>query len=607
MNKIMKLAALLICAALTLALIPGLTVYGASTISSGRFGDGNNLMWQLDTSGTLTISGQGEMPTLGTGSYPWNKAFSVRIRSVIIEDGITTIGGDAFAYQENLLSATIPDSVTTIRYGVFLSCTNLTEVNIGSGIETIEAWTFLDCKNLKDVYYSGSRGDWAKINIASNNNSLNNAEIHFAKTSPWTVASGSCGPGLYWKLDGDCNLTISGTGYMYDMSDGSPWADESNAIFSIIVEDGVETIGENAFSNLRRVADVSLSDSVTAIGDNAFRGCYNLTSIDIPDSVTELGDGVLYSCSHLTDAKIGSGITSIGSEAFSGCNALVNLELTKGLRTIESRAFYSCQKLETLILPDSVTSIGYMSFSDCSDLKQLHLSSNLTTIGDAAFSGCKSIVSIDIPDSVTHVGESAFKYCTGLTDATIGSGLKNAAYEMFKGCSSLTGVTFGNNTESIEGLIFDGCTSLKSITVPAGLKTVYQGAFRECYSLTDVYYGGSQEDWNAIDIYPSNPCLTNANIHYNSFIPVPPAAEIKNVSVKNDGDRFNVTVTSENVPAYAVMIAAGYSRDGALLETAPVIDSSAVLTDDGIVTVKVFCWDGLKSLHPLCGAVSTEL
>lgn len=584
MNKIMKLTALLICVSLVLALVPGFTVYGASTVASGRFGDGNNLTWKLDSTGTLTISGEGEMPNLNAGSYPWNKNFSVNIRSVVIEDGVTTIGGDAFSYQEHLSEVTTPDSVITIKYSAFYYCTSLTKVNIGRGIETIEWWAFYGCDNLKDVYYSAGRIDWAKINIDSNNGPLTNADIHFSSSATEVIDSGSCGPDLIWTLDSDCTLTISGTGPMDDMSDGSPWADESEIIFNVIVEDGAETIGESAFLALHRVTDVSLPDSVTAIGGNAFGGCSNLKSIDIPDSVTiigekafsgcdsltavtipdsvtELGDGVLSYCHYLTDVKLGSGITYISREAFSNCNRLKNVSIPYGVTIIGQYAFLNCRSLSDLNLPDSITYIEEGAYSACNSLKSINLPSRVRSIGYGAFLGCQWLAYIDLGGSVTDIGDYAFSECYKLAE----------------------------------------------VTIPASVRRIGEYAFGFCYGLADVYYGGSETDWADISIDTGNAYLTSANIHYNSFIPAPPATEIKNVSVKIDGNSITVVAEAVNIPSYAVVIAAAYSADGTLLEVASVIDGSAVLTEDGIVTVKVFCWESIKTLRPMCESASVKL
>ncbi len=66
-----------------------------------------------------------------------------------------------------------------------------------------------------------------------------------------TVASGSCGANLTWKLDSDGVLTISGTGEMDDYYDASSehWYDRRESIKTVIISGGVTSIGSNAFSS----------------------------------------------------------------------------------------------------------------------------------------------------------------------------------------------------------------------------------------------------------------------------------------------------------------------------------------------------------------------
>ena len=91
----------------------------ADTVKSGKCGD--NLTWTLDSEGTLTISGEGAMKDFYCDSYgtdsPWGSdshRIAKRIVSIVIQDGVTSIGDYAFYQLVNLKSVTIPNSVTSI-------------------------------------------------------------------------------------------------------------------------------------------------------------------------------------------------------------------------------------------------------------------------------------------------------------------------------------------------------------------------------------------------------------------------------------------------------------------------------------------------------------
>lgn len=101
--------------------------------------DGDNLTWELDADGTLTISGTGAMAD-GT---PW-KSNANSVKKVVIEDGVTTIGASAFAWCQALADITIPDSVTSIGSRAFSWCHSLSTLTIPDSVTNIDAYAFAD-------------------------------------------------------------------------------------------------------------------------------------------------------------------------------------------------------------------------------------------------------------------------------------------------------------------------------------------------------------------------------------------------------------------------------------------------------------------------------
>ena len=132
--------------------------------------------------------------------------------------------------------------------------------------------------------------------------------------------TGKCGDNLtYTFKDATKTLTISGTGTMYDY-DGDkilPWLDFRDEIKKVVIESGVTSIGNYAFSNTKDI-DVSMSNSVTTIGDHAFERS-SITKIDIGSGVTSIGIRAFAICSELSKISIPDNVTIIGSYAFWGC------------------------------------------------------------------------------------------------------------------------------------------------------------------------------------------------------------------------------------------------------------------------------------------------
>ena len=101
---------------LLIALLMGLSANAEEWVFCGL-----NLTWHLTDNGVLTISGKGKMNDFLYSSHggPWNH---LKIRRIIIGDGVTTIGEFAFYECYALTSVTIPNSVATIRDCAFARC-----------------------------------------------------------------------------------------------------------------------------------------------------------------------------------------------------------------------------------------------------------------------------------------------------------------------------------------------------------------------------------------------------------------------------------------------------------------------------------------------------
>ena len=303
-----------------------------------------------------------------------------------------------------------------------------------------------------------------------------------------TATSGTCGENVTWNFDESTGtLTISGTGAMinYDY-DNRPWESYEDSIKTVVIEDGVTTIGDSAFEDCTGITNITIPDSITSISNLAFSYCDSLTSVAIPDSVTTIGELAFCGCDSLTSVIIGNDVALIGNGAFSGCDSLTSITIPDSVTTIGEYAFSSCSSLTSVIIPNSVTSISDGAYECCDNLTSVTIPDSVTKIGEDAFYNCTSLTSITIPDSVTAIGEDAFSGCFSLTSVTIGDSVTTIGNCAFSGCSSLTSVTIPNSVETIDREAFYGCSSLTCITIPDSVTTIGHEAFRNCISLTSV-------------------------------------------------------------------------------------------------------------------------
>lgn len=281
---------------------------------------GDNLIYMFDeSSGMIMIGANGKedfsMYDYTSDTMPW-KEFKGDIVSVLITDYVTSIGANAFN-----------------------GCKNLAELTIAETVESIGVNAFAGCTGLKTVNYSGDDSAWDAVSIASGNEPL-------LSLKPQTITEGACGEDVnyYFKFSTGI-LAISGTGDMNDYTSSTvPWKDYRDNITSVIVEDGVTSIGNSAFEYCDNLTTVTLGNDVAYIGNYAFNSCDNLSSINLPDSVTNLGLQV-FSETALTTVTIPSDISTIPAASFNGCTNLTAITIPKSVTTIGSGAFYNCPAL----------------------------------------------------------------------------------------------------------------------------------------------------------------------------------------------------------------------------------------------------------------------
>ncbi len=195
-------------------------------------------------------------------------------------------------------------------------------------------------------------------------------------------------------------------------------------ITSVIIPEGVISIGEFAFGGCDNLSSVILPSGLVTIGPMAFSECSCIETIDIPSSVNYIGGGAFNQCSALTSISIPEGITELPYYTepyhevnkhgmFGGCSNLVNVELPDSLTSIGILAFSHCG-VENIVIPDGVTIIESGAFCDCDNLISVELPETVTVIMGGAFMGCNNMQSIYIPDSIEEIGTNAFSECDQL-------------------------------------------------------------------------------------------------------------------------------------------------------------------------------------------------
>ena len=341
-------------------------------------------------------------------------------KNTVIPDGVTSIGGDAFLGCGSLTSITIPNSVTSIGLNAFRECTSLTSIEIPASVTSIGNAAFDGCWSLTSVIiYAPSLtyyGDYAFHNNKSGRKiyvpmaSLGTYQTNWSDYAGDIVGLNSCGDNVYYLYNSTTHtLNIFGSGDMEDyMSvDDRPWADYCGDITTVVIGNGVTSIGRAAFLNCSALTSVSIPACVTSIGGGAFKECTGLTSITIPNSVTIIGEYAFACCSALTSVTFPANLTTIGDHAFWYCTALTSVEIPYGVTTIGDLAFNLCFALTSVTIPNSVTSIGNWALSRTA-LTSVEIPASVTSIGQCAFGNYNLAFVTIYATSVPTLGSAVF-------------------------------------------------------------------------------------------------------------------------------------------------------------------------------------------------------
>lgn len=272
-------------------------------------------------------------------------------------EGSLSVGGVEFGISNNDVITSVDLSATSIkritRYGYamgvsnvyFDNCPSLQSVILPSSLEEIGYNAFCNCPSIETI-------NWSNL------------------TSLKTIASGS----FYSEWDKKyallTNIDLSAT--------------------------KVETIGDNAFENIRALESIKFPSTLKRIGNYAFQYQSNLNNIDLSNTqVTELGNNVFESCSNLQSVSLPTCLKKIGSRTFAGASSSLQINLSN-VEIIGDNAFKDRYLYEVDL--SSATSIGLNAFT--SDLVVTINSSTPANIKPNSFTkGTRFYVTTDAYDT----------------------------------------------------------------------------------------------------------------------------------------------------------------------------------------------------------------
>ena len=442
------------------------TVQAQTTPTSGTTG---SLTWKYDTgTKTLTISGQGDMPDYDwENQAPWQD-YNREMLMLVVEEGVTGIGDNAFRGARNLISVTLSKIVTRIGDNAFAGCWSLPMVTIPAGVTKIGDYAFASCSNL------------ALAPLPAVLQEIGTGAFTWCeKLSAVTIPAGvkKIEPAAFSACSNLQTITVADGNANYIVVDGVLFNKEKTTLVqypagrvatSYVIPKEVTSIGEYAFNSAENLTAVTIPAGVISIGEWAFSNCSKLTSITIPAAVKEIGHYALGSCRSLTEIKVEAANTTYTSAdgvlfdkakktliKYPEGRSAATYAIPAGVTNIEEDAFGRSEKLTSITIPTSVKKIGEGAFQG-SGLTSAVIPEGVDTISSGLFSWCEKLASVTLPASVKAIGDGAFYGCKNLKSLTVGAKTPPAIRDKY----IFLGIPVANVT----------------LTVPKGSKAAYAAA-----------------------------------------------------------------------------------------------------------------------------------
>ena len=442
-------------------------------------------------------------------SFAFSSVGSALQGDIVINEGATIVGAQAFNGCSNITSVNMPNTIITIGGSAYRNCTNLKTAKLPDGIQTIGGGAFFRCSNLLDeieIKEGVTLGDWESFGYSG----ITKLTIGNSVTIPGRSFEGCSNleqltigdnvtikPGGSWGDNysgtfGNCTslktVTIGENLKMPNNTWSAYWFRQCTSLEKITVK-SISEVGQNAFGAVGSAlqGDIVINEGATIVGDRAFNGCSNITSVNMPNTIITIGGSAYRNCTNLKTAKLPDGIQTIGGGAFFRCsNLLDEIEIKEGV-TLGDWESFGYSGITKLTIGNSVTIPG-RSFEGCSNLEQLTIGDNVTIKPGGSWGDNYS---------------GTFGNCTSLKTVTIGENLKMpnntwSAY-WFRQCTSLEKITVksisevGQNAFSAVGSALQG-----DIKINADVTQIGNRAFYNCIGLEIINVDMTEEEWNAV-------------------------------------------------------------------------------------------------------------
>ena len=491
-----------------------------------------------------------------------NYAFAncLALNKLVMRSGVETLGDGILYNATSLAMVTLSDTLERISDFSFYNCQSLAEINIPESVSKIGNCAFENCSALTkvsvagNVEYIGKKAFYACnfSNFNFGNKLTYLAADSFSLTPITEVDLPNTVTQIGVQAFSDCQMlseiyvpdsVIVGANALYNnatnlkvtirYNTGSIPSKMfcQNKMSNVVMEEGITSIGEYAFSECPNIVAISFPQTLKNIGDYAFYKSKTPNCIVLPQKMTTIGDCAFSEAASLSEISIPDSVQKIGTKTFddgvavkiyyrSGviCENLFNGQIVKSIYVdndiyrIGDGAFSNCDNLVDLSLPDTISIVGNDCFSSSSNIvltirtvdgeiddnvfrgkipgiKTIHLDNS--NIGEYAFADNVGIEKVTISAAsegftITSIGNHAFEGCVGLTDLVLPASVNSLGSHAFYGCTSLVSVNILNGITQIKPYTFYNCSSMVDVILPQTVVSIGEYAFYGCSDMIEI-------------------------------------------------------------------------------------------------------------------------
>ena len=404
-------------------------------------------------------------PVVAIGNDAFNNNNSRNIKRVVIPEGVTEIGGGAFADCQYLEYVSFPSTLTTLGGGAFSYCGNqITDhvfyYHLPDGITSIvqtgsNSDTFYYCKAIKVVKPESVTA--FKLSDLSGFSNVNAGTYE----KQWFTFEG-CEDYRYLYF------TENGERMLYLMK-----YEGSGEVISIPHEQKTtpKVIADSAFRGKQSLTSVEIPEGVETIDKQAFFGCFNLTNVSFPSSLHTLGENAFTACGRnatsafsfrLPDQISSIAMTHSSTDTFTGCNAVKIVSPGSETAYLFSTQFVGAENPEAAYPYHYFTFPGeahadfrYLYFRETVEGEEQWVLYLIKYLGDAA----QATIPAQAEDkpALGVIQASAFENNSTIQKITIPDSVRRIGRAAFAGCGYLVDVTFPESLEYLDGLAFSQC------------------------------------------------------------------------------------------------------------------------------------------------------